>query len=129
LKGKSLQMIDRAKFLLPAVALLLAGFLAGCSSQDPGESKLSFLFVPPGRYLNYTCQQLEGRAAGVVARRSQLEKLMGKAGTGLDGRAVGGLAYQAEYTELGGDLIELRRTAAEKKCKPIAALQAPSPSR
>ena len=124
-----MQMADRTKFLLPVMALLLSGFLAGCSSQDPGESKLSFLFVPPGKYLNYTCPQLESRAVGTVARRAQLEQLMAKAGNSLDGRLVGALAYQAEYTELGGDLVELRRAAAEKKCKPTAALQAPNSSR
>lgn len=122
-------MIDRTKVLLPAMALLLAGFLAGCSTQSPGESKLSFLVVPPGKYLNYTCQNIEGRAGGVVARRTQLDQLMAKAGTTLDGRLVGVLAYQAEYSELGGDLIELRRAAAEKNCKPIAALRAPNSSR
>lgn len=111
------------------MALLLGGFLAGCASQDPGESKLSFLFVPPGRYLNYNCQQLEGRAVGLAARRTQLEQLMAKAGASLDGRVIGVMAYQAEYTELGGDLTELRRTAADKKCKPIAALQVPKSSR
>jgi hypothetical protein len=124
-RDKRLQMTVRAKILLPAV-LLLAGFLAGCSTPGSGESRMSFMSVPPGRYLNYTCPQLEGRAAGVNARRTQLEQLMGKAGTSLDGRVIGFVAYQAEYSELGGDLIELRRTAAEKKCKPSAALQAPA---
>jgi hypothetical protein len=125
LRDKRLQMIIRAKVLLPAV-LLLAGFLAGCSTPGSGESRMSFMSVPPGRYLNYTCPQLEGRAAGVNARRTQLEQLMAKAGTSLDGRVIGFVAYQAEYSELGGDLIELRRTAAEKKCKPSAALQVPA---
>ena len=90
---------------------------------------MSFLFVPPGKYLNYTCPQLETRAAGVAGRRTQLDQLMAKAGSSPDGRLVGALAYQTEYTELGGDLVELRRAAAEKKCKPTAALQAPNSSR
>lgn len=107
----------------------MALLLAGCASQDPAESKLSFLSVPPGRYIYYNCQQFEGRAASVVGRRTQLEQLMAKAGTSLDGRVIGVMTYQAEYTELGGDLIEMRRAAAEKKCKPIAALQVPKASR
>jgi hypothetical protein len=118
-------MTTRAKVLLPA-ALLLAGVLAGCSTPGPGESRMSFISVPPGRYLNYTCPQLEGRAAGVNARRTQLEKLMAKAGNSLDGRVIGFVAYQSEYSELGGDLIELRRQAAEKKCKLGPALQVPA---
>lgn len=125
LKDKRLQMTIRAKVLLPA-ALLLAGVLAGCSTQSPGESRMSFMFVPPGKYLNYTCPQLEARAGTVNARRTVLDQLMAKAGTSLDGRVIGFVAYQAEYTELGGDLVELRRQAAEKKCKPSAALQAPA---
>ena len=125
LRDKSLQMTVRAKVLLPAV-LLLAGLLAGCSTPGPGESRMSFMSVPPGRYLNYTCPQLEARAAGVNARRTQLEQLMAKAGTSLDGRVIGFVTYRSEYSELGGDLIELRRTAAEKKCKLGPALQAPA---
>jgi hypothetical protein len=39
------------------------------------------------------------------------------------------MAYQAEYTENGGDLDELRRAAAAKNCKPIAVLQAPNSRR
>lgn len=113
--------------LAAAGAIALA--IAGCSTQSPGESRLSFLVVPPGRYLNYTCPQLEARAGSAAARRTQLEQLMAKAGGTLDGRVMGVLAYQAEYTELGGDLIELRRMAAEKGCKPTAALRAPGAAR
>jgi hypothetical protein len=119
--AKIRQLVDRA-FAVAAVALLLAG----CSTQSSGESKLSVLFVPAGKYLNYTCQQLEIRANAVVTRRNQLKQLMAKAGDTLDGRLIGTLAYQTEYTESAGDLTELRRMAADKECKPIATLQKPS---
>ena len=126
-------MADRAKFKLSAVALLLAGFLAGflagCSSPGSGESKLTFMSVPPGRYINYTCPQLEVRVGAVMSRRKVLEQLMAKAGNTMDGRLIGAMAYQTEYAETGGDLAELRRVTAEKECKPIAELQKTAPAR
>jgi hypothetical protein len=117
---------------LLARAIVIAGLgltLAGCGTREPGESIGGRLLVAPGKFINYTCQQLEIRANGVAGRRKQLDQLMTKAGTTPDGRFVSLMAYQAEYTETGADLAELRRAAAAKECKPIASLQTPPAAR
>jgi hypothetical protein len=103
--------------------------LAACTTSSDNRDFAGRLLVAPDKFQNYSCQQLEGRAIGSAARRKQLEQLMAKAGTSLDGRLVATMAYQTEYTETGGDLDELRQTAAAKNCKPIAVLQAPNSRR
>ena len=118
-------MNNHAKLLLLAAALSLAG----CTTQGSTDDRVARLFVAPDKFANYSCLQIEHRANGTAGRRKQLEGLMAKAGTTPDGRIVSVLAYQAEYTETAGDLSELRRTAAAKNCKPLAALQAPISSR
>lgn len=103
--------------------------LAACTTQSDKRDFAGRLFVAPDKFQNYSCEQLAIRAGGVATRRKQLEQLMAKANTTADGRLVSMLAYQAEYTETGGDLDELRATAAVKNCKPIPALQAPNSRR
>jgi hypothetical protein len=117
---------------LLAPAVVVAGFglmLAACTTSSDNRGFGGRLLVAPDKFQNYSCQQLEGRAVGVASRRKQIEALMAKAGDSLDGRLASAMAYQAEYTETGGDLDELRRAAAIRNCKPIAVLQAPNSQR
>jgi hypothetical protein len=116
--------------IVVAVGLMtsLGLILGGCSSTSSGDGAARLL-VAPDKFQNYTCEQLTIRANGTAGRRKQLEQLMAKAGTSFDGRVASALAYQSEYTETGGDLAELRRTATEKNCKPIASLQMAGPGR
>lgn len=115
-------MTSPTKIILLGAAVLLAG----CSTREPGEGMAGRFFVAPGKFTNFSCAQLEIRANGVAGRRKQLDQLMTKASVTADGRLVSVLAYQAEYTETGADLAELRRAAAAKECKPIASLQGAS---
>ncbi len=96
--------------------------LAGCSTGGSDAGRVGRVFVAPDKFLLYTCPQLEQSARGVADRRKRLAQLMAKAGTTPDGRLISVLAYQSEYTETGADLDEMRRVAADKSCKPIAAL-------
>jgi hypothetical protein len=118
------------KKVLPLFAALLSLMLAACSNTTSDNRSVGGRFlVAPDKFQNHTCEQLAIRANGTAARRKQLEQLIAKAGNSLDGQLVSALAYKAEYTENGGDLDEMRRTAAEKNCKPIAVLQAPNSGR
>jgi len=123
-------MHDNAKIRrLLARAVVAAGLmltLAGCSTSGEGVSGAGRAFVAPDKFVLYNCPQIEVKAQGTVARRKQLDQLMAKAGTTPDGRLVSLLAYQSEYTENGADLAELRRSAADKNCPPIAALAQPA---
>jgi hypothetical protein len=42
---------------------------------------------------------------------------MAKAGSDSSGQFVSNLSYRPEYTQLRGQMNELRRSAAEKNCK------------
>ncbi len=110
--------------------LVVAGLglsLGGCgTSGGSTEDRVGRLLTAPDKFIFFTCGQLEGRAATAAARQKQLEQLMAKAGTSLDGRLISVLAYQSEHTELVADLNELRRAAAEKNCKPTGALARPA---
>lgn len=120
----------RVLLVRAAMAAGVALTLAGCStSGGSGGSIGGRLLVAPGKFDNYNCEQLALRAGGTIGRRKQLEGLMRKAGDSLDGQLVSIMAYQSEYTENAGDLAEMRRTAAEKNCKPIPALQNPPATR
>jgi hypothetical protein len=125
--AKIQQLLARAVVAVGLVASL-GLMLAACSTSSGGDTA-GRLLVAPDKFQNYSCEQLALRAGGAAGRRKQLEQLMAKAGTSLDGQLVSAMAYQAEYTETGGDLDEMRRTAAAKNCKPIAVLQAPNSRR
>ena len=61
-------------------------------------------------------------AAGSLPRRLrgsqlELEGLMAKAGPDASGHFVSTIAYRPEYLQLRGQMNEIRKTSAEKKCK------------
>jgi hypothetical protein len=98
---------------LSIIAVALAA-LGGCASED---STGRFL-VTPDKFVLYNCAQLSDAAQANLLRQQELEKLMAKAGTG-PGTVVSDLAYRPEYVQLRGEMVELRKTSAEKNCKPI----------
>jgi hypothetical protein len=50
---------------------------------------------------------------------------MAKAGADTSGRLVSSMAYRPEYLERRGEMIELRRVAAEKNCKFVPGVDKP----
>jgi len=73
----------------------------------------SNFLVAPGKYVLYNCQQLNVAATGNQTRMRELEALMAKSGNGL----VNAMAYQPEYLQLRGELADMQREGADKKCK------------
>jgi hypothetical protein len=113
---------NRRRLARVVVAAALALTLGGCDTSGSTQDRVGRLMVAPDKFVLYSCPQLEQRAKGVASRQKELAQLMAKAGTTPDGRIISALAYQEEYTETVADLNELRRAAASKDCKPIAAL-------
>ena len=93
----------------------VTGVLCGCASEDSAGRFL----VTPGKFVLYNCAQLSDAAQANLLRQQELEKLMAKAGTGSGAVIVSDLAYRPEYVQLRGEMNELRKTSAEKNCKPI----------
>ena len=111
----------------PLVAIvLLAALLSGCtSSGGPSDETLGRILFAPGKFALYTCPELADRATVNAARQHVLEGLMAKAGAGVGGRMVSGMAYRTEYLELRGAMVELRRVAVEKNCKVVPVADKP----
>ena len=107
-------MIFRGIFLTLIAALIAAG-LAGCASEDTAGRFL----VEPDKYVLYSCTEIAATMQGNAARQRELEGLMAKAVSGTGGQFVSNVAYRPEYIQLRGEMNELRRSFAEKKCKPV----------
>ncbi len=91
----------------------LSCLLAGCSMSD--DTMASFL-VAPGKYTLYNCAQLAEAEAARSSREKELEQLMARAEVDTSGRLVSTIAYRSEYLSVRGELDEVRRASAEKKC-------------
>lgn len=59
---------------------------------------------------------MEPVVRNLLARRIQLEQLMGQASQGPGGTLVSAIAYRTEYEQAGSDLQELRKASADKQC-------------
>jgi hypothetical protein len=107
---------------LTAIALMAALLSACAGPSSPGDDSMAKFLVAPDRFVLFNCEQLSVRATAIVTRQKELEALMAKAGPGADGQLASAITYKPEYVELRGDMIELRKTAAARNCKPIPAL-------
>jgi len=104
-----------------AVLALAAGLLAGCAGSEADSS--SRFLVAPGKYMLFNCPQLAEQAKVNSDRQHELEGLMEKAGNESAGRLVSAVAYRPEYIQLRGEMADLRRQAADKKCKFVPGLE------
>ena len=101
---------------------VVATSLCGCASEDAAGRFL----VTPDKFVLYNCAQLSDAAQVNFARQQVLEKLMAKAGTSSGAVIVSDLAYRPEYLQLRGEMNELRKAIAEKKCKPTVNTTSPT---
>jgi hypothetical protein len=108
-----------AVFLIAAAALLAA--CGTSSSNDENDASMSRFLVAPGRYVLFNCQQIAQQAKVNGERMRALEGLMAKSGSDL----VNAIAYKPEYLQLRGEMDDLRREAADKKCKSVPGARAP----
>jgi hypothetical protein len=100
--------------------ILAAAGLAACTtSQQSSESSGSFL-IARGKYRFYDCGQLAVQAKGAETRQRDLTALIAKAKQGTGGSLVSTLSYEPDLAVARGELNELHREQAEKKCPPTA---------
>lgn len=104
------------------IAAFAASVLAGCAISDDSASRI---LVAPGQYVLYNCLQLTDAIRAVAARQRELEGLMAKANVDAAGRFVSGMAYSPEYAQLRGQMVELRKEAASKHCRPAPDVDLP----
>jgi hypothetical protein len=104
----------RSRWLLACSSVLAALALAGCgtiSDEVGGRAAVS-----PGKYEIYPCPNIEARIIETKRRRTELEQLMARSSQSAGGEFVNAIAYRTEYVQTGGDLEELARASADKKC-------------
>jgi hypothetical protein len=119
---------SRMNFARVAVAVFFGGAsLAGCAVS--GE-KASDFYVAPGKYVLYDCAQLAGTAARLEERDRDLSRLIARAKEGAGGAVVSALAYDPDYYSNLGELRDVQREQADKKCPPdLKAPPLPAPKR
>jgi hypothetical protein len=83
----------------------------------------SRILVEPDRYVLYACPELA--TAWQANMNRQRELLMIKAGTGTGGQIASSMAYRPEYNQLRGEMVQLRKAAADKNCRAMPSATAP----
>ena len=104
-----------------SAALALAAWLGGTGAASADDETMSKFLVAPGNYILFNCQQLDVAAKTNQKRIAELEALMAKSGNELANM----VAYRPEYLQLRGEMADLRREAADKKCKATPGGAAP----
>jgi len=103
------------------VTVLGALSLSGCASDEMA----SRILVEPDRYVLYACPELATAWQANMNRQHELEALMIKAGTGTGGQIASSMAYRPEYNQLRGEMVQLRKAAADKNCRAMPSATAP----
>jgi hypothetical protein len=107
-----------SSFALSSLALLALVPLAGCGSDGAGA-----IFIDPGRYTLYHCDELATRRKALIARETELRGLMERASESAAGSVIGSLAYRSEYDSVIAEQRLLQRNAAGKNCSFAVPLQ------
>ena len=109
----------RARLLCRAWPFSRLSFpLAGCGSDGAGA-----IFIDPGRYTLYHCDELATRRKALIAREAELRGLMERASESAAGSVIGSLAYRSEYDSVIAEQKLLQRNAREKNCSFALPLQ------
>jgi hypothetical protein len=101
---------------------MLAAFamaaLAACTTSQSSDSG-SFL-VGRGKFRFYDCTQLATQAKAAGTRQRELMALIAMAKQDTGGALVSALSYEPDLAVARGDLAEIQREQAEKKCPATA---------
>jgi hypothetical protein len=101
-------------FLFTPAALIVTG----CGSDGPGA-----IWVDPGKYTLYKCDDLARRWKALITREDELRGLIEKANESAAGAVIGSVAYRSDYEAVLSEEKLLQRTAADKKCSFMADYQ------
>ena len=93
--------------------------LSGCGLSDGAGA----LFVDPGRYALYRCDDLAARRKVLIVRENELRGLIERAGESPGGAVIGSFAYRSDYDTVLAEQKLLQRAAAEKNCSFASPLQ------
>ena len=107
---------------LAALGTLLGALsLCGCTSDEVA----SRILVEPERFQLYNCPEIATASQANMTRQHELEALMIKAGPSAGGQIASSMAYRPEYNQLRGEMVQLRKAAADKNCRITPGTVAP----
>jgi hypothetical protein len=93
--------------------VVLAAPLTGCGLV--GESATN-VFVAPGKFDYYNCEQLAPIASGLRNREQELTELMARAAQSRAGEVIGAVAYRTELMQARGQLKQIAEVSERKNC-------------
>lgn len=96
--------------LVPVVTCLALAACAGAA--DHPET----VFVAPGKYVLYNCEQLAMTEKKFADRDVELARLMARARSGEGGELVASTVYEPDYYSNLGELNDIRREQRDKNC-------------
>lgn len=99
--------------IVGAGAMLLAVLLGGCGLV--GDNSAS-VFIAPGKYDIYNCDQLAEAGRTLSARERELTGLMARAADGAAGEFVGAVAYRSELLQARGQIKQIDDASVHKNC-------------
>src|SRR3974390_3154750 len=102
-----------------ALSSLAVLALSGCGMSDGAGA----LFVDPGRYTLYHCDDLAARRKVLITRENELRGLIERAGESPGGAVIGSLAHRRDYDAVLPRGEAPQRNAAEKNCSFASPLQ------
>jgi hypothetical protein len=100
----------------PLVALFVGLFLVGLSACSPAAMGPVTVFVDPGKYQYYNCEQLVAQRTYWTNRQLELKLLMDKAEQGTGGTVVNVIAYQTDYVTAREEVKVIDTTIRAKNC-------------
>ena len=108
-------------FLFTPAALIVTG----CGSDGPGA-----IWVDPGKYTFYKCDDLARRWKALITREDELRGLIEKANESAAGAVIGSVAYRSDYEVVlsevaahgSGQEMQLHGGLSERSHHPVMSL-------
>jgi len=109
----------RSHMMCLAALATVSVMVASCGTDNgPGA-----LFVDPGRYDAYHCNDLAARWKALLEREKQLRNLIDRAQEGSGGALIGTMAYGPDYDSVLTEKKLVQRRATELKCELVPVYQ------
>jgi hypothetical protein len=112
-KVDALMRISIGRVFVGACIMLISVLLANCGLIAENNSNV---FVAPGKYDYYSCDQLAEAGRLTSGRERELTELTERAGQGPAGGVVSVLAYKTELVQARGALKQIGDVSVRKNC-------------
>jgi len=101
---------------LPLCAILLSVLSLSITNCGLSEEGPGGLFVDPGKYALYGCNDLALERTKLIAREKDLRAQIRRADESAAGAVIGSLAYRSDYESVLTEEKLVQRKAEDKKC-------------